>query len=131
MATIWLPLRTYPGALAADDRCEGAPARLIRGHDGPLSRERLSADVRVSVGFGASVAVAEQNARLAFAIGKRDGYVHVGIPEGEVIRAESGGPATTFRLRETRRTSERVAREIGIGPLVLTRLTGALRRAGP
>ena len=92
---------------------EDALARLFDGHDGPFSRERLPADVRVAVGFGASVAVAEQNARLALALGERDGALHVGFPDGEVLRAELAGPATTYRLRETRKTSERVAREIG------------------
>jgi predicted ArsR family transcriptional regulator len=83
------------------------------------------------VGFGASVAIAEQNARLALAMGGRDGALHVGFPDGEVLRADPGRPATTYRLRETRHATERVARELGIGPLALTRLTRALRQIDP
>jgi hypothetical protein len=110
---------------------EGALARLIEGHDGPFSPSNLPADVRAAVGFGASVAIAEQHARLALAMGGRDGALHVGFPDGEVLRADPSGPATTYRLRETRQTTERVARELGIGPLALTRLTRALRQVDP
>jgi hypothetical protein len=110
---------------------EGALTRLIDGHDGPFSSTNLPADVRAGVGFGASVAIAEQNARLALRMGGRDGVLHVGFPDGEVLRADPGRPATTYRLRETRQTAERVARELGIGPLALTRLTRALRQVDP
>ena len=109
---------------------ESALARLIDGHDGPLSRSNLPAGVRIAVGFGASVAIAEQKARLALAMGSRDGALHVGFPDGEVLRADPGRPAT-YRLRETRDTTQRVARELGIGPLALTRLTRALRQVDP
>jgi response regulator of citrate/malate metabolism len=64
-------------------------------------------------------------------MGERDGSLHVGFPDGEVLRADPGGDATTYRLRETRPSTERVAREIGIGPLALTRLTRALRQVDP
>jgi predicted ArsR family transcriptional regulator len=64
-------------------------------------------------------------------MGRRDGALHVGFPDGEVLRADPGRPTSTYRLRETRQTTERVSRELGIGPLALTRLTRALRQVDP
>jgi hypothetical protein len=110
---------------------EGALSQLVEARDGPLSPERLPADTRLAVGFGASVALAEQHARRALTMGERDSALHVGFPDGEVLRAAPGAPATTYRLRETHPTTERIAREIGIGPLALTRLTRALRQIDP
>lgn len=110
---------------------ERALARVSDGHDGPLSLEGLPADVSMGVGLGRTVAAAEQNARLAIAMGERDRALHVGFPDGEVLRVDPDRPATTYRLRETQPSALAIARELGIGPLALTRLTRALRQVDP
>ena len=107
---------------------EGALARITDGHDGPLSPERLPADVQVGVGLGRTVAAAEENARLALAMSQRDGTLHVGLPDGEVLQVGRHRPATSYRLRETHPQALRVAEELGIGPLAMTRLTRALQQ---
>jgi len=107
---------------------EGALSRVSDGHDGPLSLDRLPGDVQVGIGLGRTVAAAEENARLALAMGERDGDLHVGLPDGEVVRVSHDGPATTYRLRETHPSALAVADELGIGPLALTRLTRALQQ---
>jgi hypothetical protein len=107
---------------------ESALARVSDGHDGPLSLERLPANVQVGIGLGRTVAAAEENARLALTMGERDGALHIGLPDGEVVRVGRGRPATTYRLREIHPSALRVAEELGIGPLALTRLTQALRQ---
>ena len=107
---------------------ERALSRLTDGHDGPLSLERLPPDVQVGVGLGRTVAGAEENARLALTMGERDGKLYVGFPDGEVLRVGGDRPATTYRLRETHPAALRIADELGIGPLALTRLTRALRQ---
>lgn len=107
---------------------EGALERISHGHDGPLSLERLPAGVQVGVGLGRTVASAEENARLALAMGHRDGTLHVGLPDGEVLQVGRGRPATSYRLRETHPAALKVAEELGIGPLALTRLTRALQQ---
>ena len=107
---------------------ESALSRISAGHDGPLSLARLPADVRVGVGLGRTVAAAEENARLALAMSRRDGTLHVGLPDGEVLEIGHDRPATSYRLRETHPSALKVADELGIGPLALTRLTRALQQ---
>ena len=89
---------------------------------------RLPKGVRVGVGLGATLAAAEQNARHALTMGERDGQLHVAFHDGEILRARPDSSPTTYRLRETDPAALRVASEIGIGPLTLTRLTRALQQ---
>lgn len=107
---------------------ESALSRVTDGHDGPLSLEGLPADVRVGVGLGRTVAAAEENARLALSMSQRSGSLHVGLPDGEVLEVGRQRPATSYRLRETHPSALKVAEELGIGPLAMTRLTRALQQ---
>lgn len=107
---------------------EQALARVTDGHDGPLSFDRLPPDMQVGVGLGRTVSEAEDNARLALTMSQRDGTLHVGLPDGEVVRVARDRPATSYRLRETHPATLRVAAELGLGPLALTRLTRALQQ---
>lgn len=107
---------------------EGAVSRLMAGQGGPLDPERLPPDLRVGVGVGATVPGAEENARKALVMGARDGDLHVAYPDGAVVRASRDRPAETFHLRATDGPSLRIARELGLGPLALSRLTQALRQ---
>jgi hypothetical protein len=107
---------------------EDAIARLRAGQGGPLEIQRLLADVRVGVGLGATVPIAEENARRALIMGQRDRDLHVAFADGEVFRAGVDGQTATYKLRETREPTLRLARELGLGPLALTRLTRALRQ---
>ncbi len=107
---------------------EGAVSRLMAGNGGPLDPERLPADLRVGVGMGATVPGAEENARKALVMGERDGDLHVAYADGTVMRASRDRPAEMYRLRETDGPTLRIARELGLGPLALTRLTQALRQ---
>lgn len=107
---------------------EGAVARLLAGHGGPLDPERLPPDLRVGVGMGATVPGAEENARRALVMGEREGDLHVAYPDGHVVRAARDRPAETYRLRETHAPTLLIAKQLGLGPLALTRLTRALRQ---
>ena len=107
---------------------ENALSLLVAGHDGPLSRHRVPSEARLGVGLGTSVAMAEENARLARTMSDRDGALYVGFPDGEVLRVGGDRRTTTYRLRETHPEALRVARELGIGPLALSRLTRALQQ---
>jgi len=106
---------------------EGAISRLLAGQGGPFDLGRLPGHVRMGVGMGATVPGAEDNARRALVMGERDGDLHVAYPDGAVMRASGDRPAETFRLRETGAATQRIARELGLGPLALTRLSRALR----
>jgi hypothetical protein len=109
---------------------ELAIARISDGHDGPFSLRRLPPEARIGIGLGRTVADAEEHARQALAIGRRDGALHVGFPDGDVLRIAASGPAT-YRLRETHPGALRVAERLGIGPLALSRLTSALKSLDP
>ena len=109
-------------------RIENAVTRVMAGHESPFSPDRIPSNMRVGVGLGATIADADENARLALAMGQRDGALHVGFPDAKVVRVDVDRPSTTFRLRETHPSNLRVADELGIGPLALTRLTSALRQ---
>ena len=110
---------------------EGAVSRLIAGQSGPLELQRLPSDVRVGVGLGSTVPAAEDNARRALVMGERQGDLHVAFADGEVFRASIDRPPATFRLRETHEPTLRLARQLGLGPLALSRLTRALRQVNP
>ena len=107
---------------------ESALSRLMEGHDGPLSTDRLPTRVQLGVGLGRTVAAAEENARRALTMGARDGALHVGFPDGDVLRVARDRRATTYRLRETQPAAIRIAEQLGIGPLALARLTSALQQ---
>lgn len=107
---------------------EGAVSRLLAGHGGPLDPERLPPELRVGVGMGATVPGAEENARSALMMGARDGDLYVAHADGAVVRASRDRPAETFHLRAIDGASLRIARELGLGPLALSRLTQALRQ---
>lgn len=109
---------------------ELALARLSAGHEGPLSLRRLPAGVRIGIGLGRTVADAEEHARRALAIGRRDGALHVGFPDGDILRVAATGSAT-YHLRETQPGALRMAERLGIGPLALSRLTSAMQRVDP
>jgi hypothetical protein len=110
---------------------EEALSRLMDGHDGPLRAERFPPEARIGVGLGATVAAAEENAQRALVMGERHGDLHVAFPGGEVIGASTDRHSARYRLRETGGTSVRLARELGLGPLALARLTRALRQVDP
>ncbi len=110
---------------------EEAISRLMDGHDGPLRAERFPSDARVGVGLGATVAAAEENAQRALVMGQRQGDLHVAFPGGEVFRASHDRRASRYRLRETDGAAIRLARELGLGPLSVARLTRALRQVDP
>jgi response regulator of citrate/malate metabolism len=61
-------------------------------------------------------------------MGNRDGDLHVAAADGTVTRVGRTGHAETLRLRETDVAMARLARQLGLGPLALTRLTRALRQ---
>ncbi len=107
---------------------DAAVARLTAGQGGPLDPDRLPPDLRVGIGTGATVPGAEENARRALVMGERDPELHVAHADGAVLRVARSGPAETLRLRETDLATTRLARELGLGPLALTRLTRALRQ---
>lgn len=107
---------------------EGAVSRLMAGHSGPLELQRLPSDARVGVGMGSTVSGAEENALRALVMGEQHGDLHVAFADGEVLRASRERPPTTFQLRETDESTRRLAKQLGLGPLVLTRLTQALRQ---
>jgi hypothetical protein len=107
---------------------ERAIARLQSGHAGPLESGGLPSDLLVGVGVGGTVAGAEEHARRALVMSERDGDLHLARADGAVIRVSRQGPASTYQLRETHAPTLRVAQELGLGPLALTRLTRALRQ---
>ena len=110
---------------------EGAVARLMAGHGGPLELQRLPSNARVGVGLGSTVLAAEENARRALVMGERNGDLHVAFADGQVFRASRDRPSATYKLRETHEPTLRLARQLGLGPLALTRLTHALRQVDP
>jgi hypothetical protein len=110
---------------------ERAISNLMAGHGGPLEFHRLRSDLRVGVGLGATVSAAEENAQRALVMGERQGDLHVVFADGEVFGASLGQPPSTYRLRETDQPTIRLAQELGLGPLALTRLTRALRQVDP
>ena len=97
------------------------------GHGGPLDPERLPG-VEIGIGIGATVPGAEENARRALLMGERDGELHIAASDGAVTRLGRTGPAETLRLRETDEAMMQLGRQLGLGPLALTRLTRAVRR---
>jgi hypothetical protein len=107
---------------------DAAVARLIAGHGGPLDPDRSPSGLRMGIGMGATVPGAEENARRALVMGNRDGDLHVAAADGTVTRVGRTGHAETLRLRETDVAMARLARQLGLGPLALTRLTRALRQ---
>jgi hypothetical protein len=107
---------------------EGAVVRRAMGHGGPLAPERLPADVVIGMGIGATVPGAEENARRALLMGERDGELHLAAADGSVMRVGRDGPVETLHLRETDQAMTQLARQLGFGPLALTRLTRALRQ---
>lgn len=106
---------------------EGAVVRRAMGHGGPLDPERLPG-VEIGIGIGATVPAAEENARRALLMGERDGELHIAASDGAVTRLGRTGPAETLRLRETDEAMMQLGRQLGLGPLALTRLTRAVRR---
>lgn len=110
---------------------EGAVSRLMSGHGGPLELQRLPLGARAGVGLGSTVPAAEENARRALIMGQGNGDLHVAFADGEVFRASRDRPPTTYRLRETHEPTLRLARQLGLGPLALSRLTRALRQVDP
>lgn len=110
---------------------EDAIARLMAGHDGPFQAERFPLDARVGVGLGSTVAGAEENAKRALVMGERHGDLHVAFADGEIFRASRDRQAARYRLRETDGAALRLARELGLGPLAVARLTRALRQLDP
>lgn len=110
---------------------ESAVQRLSAGHGGALQLQRLPADARVGVGLGATVPEAEDNARRALVMGERDGDLYVAFADGEVVRTSRDRSPASYRLRETHEPTLRLARQLGLGPLALARLTRALRQVDP
>lgn len=107
---------------------EAAIERLSAGHGGPLDLGGSEPGLRMGIGVGATVPGAEENARRALVMSERDTDLHVAYPDGALTRVPRDGRAVTLRLRETDVNSARVARQLGLGPLSLTRLTRALRQ---
>lgn len=115
-------IQTNRGAIDA------AVARLVAGYGGPLDPDRSASGLRMGIGMGATVSGAEENARRALVMSERDGDLHVAAADGTVTRVGRTGHAETLRLRETDVAMARLARQLGLGPLALTRLTRALRQ---
>lgn len=107
---------------------EGAISRLLAGQGGPFDPDRLPPDLRVGVGIGATLAAAEENAERSLVMAEDAADLHVTYPDGAVLRATRSAPPATYRLRETDAARLRIARELGLGPLALARLTRALRQ---
>jgi hypothetical protein len=107
---------------------EEAVSRLSARRGGPLELRQFLADVRLGVGLGATVPIAEENARRALIMAEGDRELHVAFADGEVFRVGGDGQTATYKLRETRESTLRLARQLGLGPLALTRLTRALRQ---
>ncbi|MEO8899304.1 MAG: hypothetical protein ABI473_11540 [Candidatus Dormibacter sp.] len=107
---------------------EDGISRMMSGHAGPLDLLKLPSEARVGVGLGATVAAAEANARRASVMGERTGDLHVAFSDGNVFRANKDYPPTTYHLREMNEPIRRLAGELGLGPLALTRLTRALQQ---
>ncbi len=109
---------------------EEAISRFMDGQ-GPLRAERFPPGARVGVGLGATVAAAEENAQRALVMGEIHGDLHVAFATGEVFRASASRRSSRYRLRETDDAAARLARELGLGPLAVARLTRALRNVDP
>ena len=105
---------------------EAALARLTVDRSGPFGALRRMPDVTMGIGIGSTVRVAEENAQRALVMGERYGEVHIGFPDGEVQLATQEATAASYRLRETRGPTLRVAERLGLGPLAFARLVRAL-----
>lgn len=107
---------------------DAALSRLAVDRSGPFGAMRRMSEVAMGIGLGSTVRAAEENARRALVIGERYGDLHMGLPDGEVVLATQDEGAGSYRLRETRGPTLRVAEELGLGPLAFGRLVRALRQ---
>jgi hypothetical protein len=99
--------------------------------DGDTARAKLrdhafSQLVHMGIGLGESVPDAENNARRALDLSRRNLYPHVAGPDGTIFEVGSHlSPGT--RTRETRAASASRAQEIGVSVVSLQRLIEAVR----
>jgi hypothetical protein len=107
---------------------EDAVSTLSSGRGGPLKMDGFLAEVHVGVGLGSTVPVAEENARRALAIEDGGRGIRIAFADGEIVSASAEGTISTYRLREVHEPTLRLARQLGLGPLALTRLVRALRQ---
>lgn len=106
---------------------EDAVARLLAGHDAPLDTSRFPEGARIGVGLGHSVQGAEDNARRALILGGSHEGIHIVFADGDVFRVGPDARLSSFQLRATDESALRLARQLGLGPLSMGRLTRALR----
>lgn len=111
---------------ASRSTVEAALSRLAVDRSGPFGVLRRMPDLTMGIGLGSTVRAAEENARRAFVMGERYGELHIGFPDGEVQLATQDKTAASYRLRETRGPTLRVAERLGLGPLAFARLVRAL-----
>jgi hypothetical protein len=105
---------------------EAALSRLTVDRSGPLGTLHRMSDLTMGIGIGSTVRAAEENARRALVMGERYGELHIGFPDGEVQLASQEEVSASYRLRETRGPTLRVAERLGLGPLAFARLVRAL-----
>lgn len=104
-----------------------------RGRSESILGAGMSGSFTIGFGAGATVASAEEHARAAVDLARGSDAVHLVLDDGSTIRPSGHGDvaSSVYRLRETDQRILARARELGIGPLTLTRLAEALRGIDP
>ncbi len=106
-------------------------ARLRAGHSIAAAFGRASASVPVGFGVGESAASAEENARRALALSRRADEPYLVLTDGTVVRVGREREESAYKLRETDQQMLALARDLGLGPLTVSRLLEAIRRLDP
>lgn len=106
-------------------------ARLRAGEPIGIVFRRTPASVHVGFGMGESAASAEENARRALALSRHSNEPHLVLADGTILRLGRELAEPAYRFRETDEQMLALARDLGLGPLTLSRLLAALRRLDP
>lgn len=104
-------------------------ARAPAGRPMAMAGLPIRDGIRVGFGAGETAASAEENARRALALSQHPSETYFVLADGRVFRL--GAPEAVLRLRETDELTLARARELGLGPLTLSRLVVALRQLDP
>ncbi|MQA81998.1 MAG: hypothetical protein GEV10_26590 [Streptosporangiales bacterium] len=107
----------------------GAVERWLAGEAGAgtkLRETEFAGIADLGVGFGATVVLAEQNARRALTHAQREGRPYVMRDDGLTSPADPSRPA--YRARVTQPATLAISREVGLSPVSLQRLVHVLHR---
>lgn len=107
---------------------ENAISRLRAGYASLLTPPDLGLTLITGFGIATTYAIAEESARHALGLSELQGRTCVVFPDGSIYTAEESESPVKLQLQETTPAILELSEKLGIGPLSIRRLVGALGR---